>query len=211
MYNIVGLVGFAASGKDTVANIMIDSYGYSPIAFADSIKDCLASIFCWDRNMLEGSTPESRIWRERVDPWWAEKLGIPHFTPRWAMTNFGTDLMRAHFNPKIWILNTDRKLSQRRNQRTLIKDCRFANEIGSVRENGGVMYRIKRGPDPAWFSIAAEANTGCPVARAVMMGLDVHESEWAWIGTPIDGTIDNSGTISELPEKVNRAIFSGAC
>ena len=79
--NIIGLVGFADSGKGTASRILIEQ-GWQPIAFADALKDALTAVFGWSRHLLEGDTVESRKWRETVDPWWAAKLSIPHFTPR---------------------------------------------------------------------------------------------------------------------------------
>ena len=38
---IIGLAGKAGSGKDEVAKILIDLYGYKRIAFADAIRDAL--------------------------------------------------------------------------------------------------------------------------------------------------------------------------
>ena len=206
MYDIIGLVGFKGCGKDTAAAGLIRRQDYTTIAFADPIKDCLSAIFCWDRDMLEGTTPRSRRWRETVDPWWANELGITDFTPRWAMTHFGTDLMRDQFCPKIWIINTNRRLDLRRAQgeKVIIKDCRFSNEIDAIRARRGVIARVRRGPDPAWMSIAREANAGCAVARKTMASFDVHESEWAWIGSEIDFNIDNDGTIVELDREVER-------
>jgi hypothetical protein len=38
---IIGLIGYAQSGKDTVAKILVDNYGYKRIAFADKIREFL--------------------------------------------------------------------------------------------------------------------------------------------------------------------------
>jgi hypothetical protein len=208
VHKVIGFVGFKSAGKDTVANYLMAKHNYSTIAFADGIKDCLSSIFSWDRAMLEGDTPESRAWREQVDPWWAEKLGIPDFSPRWAMTNFGTDLMRTHFNPRVWILNTDRRLLNLEKQRVIVKDCRFPNEIEAVRERGGVIVRIRRGPEPYWFNTAARANLGDTYADYTMSLAGVHESEWRWIGEPIDFLIDNDGTLDDLCVKVEETLVA---
>lgn len=211
MNNLLGFVGFASSGKDTVASFLIDDFGYTPIAFADSIKDCLSSIFSWDRQLIEGATPESRKWRETVDPWWAAKLGVPNFTPRWAMTHFGTDVMRAHFDPRIWILNTERRLMSHQNKRIVVKDCRFPNEVATLRANGGKICRVRRGPEPAWYGIAKQANEGCPVARATMQRFDIHESEWAWIGVEIDHMIENDSTVADLGQKIGNIVAAVEC
>src|SRR6478752_160620 len=107
---VISLVGFQNSGKDTAAQILIDQ-GFIPFSFAESLKDTLATIFCWEREMLEGKTLESRAWRETIDPWWAKELGIANFTPRFAMQHVGTDLFRKHFSDRVWIMNIKRKMS----------------------------------------------------------------------------------------------------
>ena len=40
-YEVIGLTGYAQSGKDTVASILVEKYGYRRIAFADKIRDFL--------------------------------------------------------------------------------------------------------------------------------------------------------------------------
>ena len=41
---IVGLSGYARSGKDTVAKTLINQYGFERIAFADPIRDMLVFV-----------------------------------------------------------------------------------------------------------------------------------------------------------------------
>ena len=60
---IIGLLGFAGSGKGTVADILV-SKGFKKESFADPVKDAVAAIFGWERSLLEGDTDESRIFRE---------------------------------------------------------------------------------------------------------------------------------------------------
>ena len=38
-YNVIGLTGYAQSGKDTLASILVEKYGYSRVAFGDKIRD----------------------------------------------------------------------------------------------------------------------------------------------------------------------------
>lgn len=198
--SLIAFVGLIGSGKDTVSKFLVHHYGYAPIAFADGLKDAVAAIFCWPRDLLEGETPESRKWREEVDPWWADKLGIPHFTPRYALQNFGTNVMRKHFDPNIWIMNVERRIQQMGNAKIVLTDCRFPNEIALARKFGGSVVRVKRGPDPEWFAIAHMANMGGDSQRLRMIEdyKHVHESEWAWIGQEFDEVIANDGTLDDL-------------
>lgn len=61
---IVGICGLIGSGKGTVADMLVGEFGFTKISFADSLKDAVAAVFGWPRNLLEGDTDESRSWRE---------------------------------------------------------------------------------------------------------------------------------------------------
>src|ERR1044072_7097204 len=175
IHELIAFVGFKASGKNTAAAALYQ-YGYVPLSFADALKDSLAAIFCWDRAMLEGVTEASRAWREQIDAWWAEKLDIPHFTPRWAMKHIGTDVMRRHFNYNLWVHNVERRLLLL-DRPVVLVDGRFPNEIILARRYGGRVFRIKRGPDPDWCDLAIAANAGVGPAREAIRALDVHVSD----------------------------------
>ena len=203
MKEIIGIVGFMASGKDTVGQHLVDNFGYTSMAFADPLKDCLSTIFGWDRDMLSGRTPESRKWREEVDQWWASKLGIPHFSPRFAMQNIGTDVMRKIFHDEVWILNMEKRILSSENP-VVITDGRFGNEVRLIRRLGGKVFRMKRGPDPVWMDLARDANQGDQLAiQRLNEVFRVHQSEWAWVGEELDGSIRNDGNLDDLYERVN--------
>ena len=93
---IIGVCGFIGSGKNTVAEYLVEKHKFVPVSFAHVLKDACASLFGWDREMLEGKTEESRVQREQVDEFWAERLQIPCFTPRYALQYIGTDILRDH-------------------------------------------------------------------------------------------------------------------
>jgi hypothetical protein len=69
--------------------------------------------------------------------------------------------------------------------------------------NGKIIW-VKRGELPNWYSTAESANTGNAVSRKIMQTRykDVHESEWNWVGFPVDYIIDNNGTLDDLYEQV---------
>ena len=62
---IIGLSGNIGSGKDTIANYLVDKYNFRKVSFASKLKDIVSILYDWDRIMLEGNTPESREWREK--------------------------------------------------------------------------------------------------------------------------------------------------
>ena len=202
----LGLLGIKGSGKDTVGQYFSEQYGYTSISFADSLKDCLSAIFGWDRMMLEGRNPKSRAWREQVDHWWADKLGIPDFTPRFAMTHFGTDIMRKHFNDEIWILNTQRKI-ERTEGPVLLNDIRFPNEFDLLKQLNGVALRIERPDMLTRFSWVGEAkmilkkhhdDPPQEIIQAFNSKYNVHESEWYLLNRNVDHILDNHSDIPYL-------------
>ena len=207
---LVSLVGFKGSGKDSAGRHLVENHSFVNFSFAESLKDALASIFCWDRAMLEGDTPESRAWRETVDQWWADRLGIHNFTPRLAMQLVGTNVFRQHFNTDIWILNIERKLSLLpQDAKVVLIDGRFPNELNLGRKYGAQVIRVKRGDEPEWFDEAAWINANSPTnsfraARFDLLNERVHVSEWAWIGEEIDHTIDNNATLDHLYRSIEK-------
>jgi len=213
---IIGFVGLIGSGKDTCADTLVSEAGYKRVSFATNLKDAVAAIFGWDREFLEGNTKESREWREQVDEWWADKLGIPELTPRWILQYWGTDVLRKNFHDDIWIASLENKLLTMK-QDAVISDVRFPNEIKMIKRLRGKVFRIKRGPDPEWFDIAETQNMQHAEAKKVknMIVTDkmateypkVHSSEYAWIGEKVDGVIENDGDIDDLQNAVRSQVL----
>jgi hypothetical protein len=203
---IIGLVGLKGCGKDTVADYFISHYdNWIKGSFADSLKDCGASVFGWDRELLEGSTQDSRAWREIADTWWSEKLNRPNFTPRLALQIVGTELWRNQFNNDIWLLSFEKKLLMIE-KNVVITDCRFPNEIELIQRLDGIIVRVKRGEDPPWWDTAVEDNAEREnTAHNPMMPRvypEVHASEYSWPGCNVDNVIVNDGTLEDLEETV---------
>lgn len=155
---------------------------------------------CWDRELLEGLTTEARAWREQVDPWWAERLGMPHLTPRWVLQYWGTEVCRQGFHDDIWIAALENRLRQRTGH-TVISDVRFPNEVAAIRSAGGRIVWIRRGADPEWCSTLIEMrehNITLGICTDYMKKFNVHASEWAWVGTKFDAVIDNNSSVEQL-------------
>ena len=198
---IIGLVGFIGSGKDTAADYLVNFHGFRRDSFAATLKDAVADIFGWDRTLIEGRTTESREWRECQDDWWSKRLGMP-ITPRWILQKWGTEVCRQGFHDDIWIASLENKI-RKTNDNMVITDVRFPNEINAIKNSGGKVFRVKRGPDPDWYQDALNFNEGpTNMAWALSkMRLDqkqVHASERSWIGKGIDVEIDNNGSIDDL-------------
>lgn len=194
---IIGICGFIGSGKDTVADYLVNFHEFRRESFASTLKDAVAAVFGWDRVMLEGRTKEAREWREQVDPWWAARLDMPTLTPRWVLQYWGTEVCRRAFHDDIWIASLENKLRNSRDN-IVISDCRFPNEIESLKRAGGSIVWVQRGILPTWYTDAVSANQGNNVGLNAMKMRKIHASEWAWLGSDFDVVVDNNGTIDDL-------------
>lgn len=209
---IIGVCGFIGSGKDTIADYLVNLHGFRRESFANSLKDAVAQVFGWDRTMLEGRTKQAREWREQVDPWWAERLKMPHLTPRWVLQYWGTDVCRKTFHDDIWIAALENKLRNSRDD-IVISDCRFPNEIKSIRRAGGMVVRVVRGPEPEWYDHAVNYNAGpkrvgWSIGKEALSRHGVHASEYSWVGTKFDTVLDNNGTLDHLYQQVKNLATS---
>lgn len=197
---VIGIVGLIGSGKGTIGDIL-KGYGYQPYSFAAKLKDVLALLFSWPREMLEGDTEESRKWRNEPDEWWAKELGIPGFNARMAMQMVGTDAIRNNLSQNIWASVVKNHIQSNSTQKFVITDCRFPNEIEVVRDLGGMVWEVTRGDKPYWYQEAAEYNRGGLRDLPSILSTQ-HESEWRWIGSATDHEILNNGTFADLARSV---------
>ena len=192
---VVGICGLIGHGKDTAAGFLIEQ-GYQRISFAGVLKDACANIFGWDRILLEGNTSESRAFRERIDPWWANRLDIPDFTPRYALQYIGTNVFRHNFHPDIWVAACERQIEMT-DANVVISDCRFFNELDVIKKLGGKTAVVWRSNPPTWWEYAVRANTK---GQTDLMSKypDVHPSEWSWAGWDFDVDLSNTGSLEDL-------------
>jgi hypothetical protein len=176
---IIGLTGYAQSGKDTVAKILVENYGYTRVAFADKIRD-----FLYEMNpMVDNVAGEPIFLKERVnrDGWEVAKKN-PHV--RRALQNAGVSARKV-FGEDFWI---DRSLvSILRNENTVITDVRFINEADVVKHQAGQVWRIKR--------LGVDA-------------VNAHVSESQMDGYPVDQIFTNNSSIEDLELMVKTRMMS---
>ena len=214
MKQIIGICGFIGSGKDTMADILIAEHGFHRESYAGKLKDAIADIFGWDRELLEGKNKEGREWRERVDTWWSQRLDMPNLTPRWVLQQWGTEVCRQAFHDDIWIASLENKIRNSTSD-IVISDCRFPNEIASIRRSGGKIIWVTRGKLPEWYECALHQNENeedlwiLEDHGQTMEQLfpNVHVSEWAWIGQKFDLVVENNGTLQDLRDTIKSRVL----
>lgn len=211
---IVGICGLIGSGKDTVADRLVSQHGFHRESFAASLKDAVSVVFGWDRDMLEGLTDASRQWREQPDVWWSQRLGR-QTTPRQVLQQWGTEVCRQHFHNDIWIASLQNRLRNNPNN-IVISDCRFPNEIAAIRDLGGIIVRVVRGPEPDWYDHALKYNAGpkqigWALGRYALDKAGVHASEYSWIGTEFDAVLDNNHDLDSLYQQVTDLVQDHLC
>lgn len=204
---IIGVCGFIGAGKDTVADYLVNIHEFRRESFANTLKDAVAAVFGWDRTLLEGRTKEGREWREQVDTWWAQRLDIPELTPRWVLQYWGTDVLRKGFHDDIWVASLENKLRRTKDD-IVISDCRFPNEIKAIKNAGGIVIRVKRGPEPVWIDAAKSymkgpTTIGWALGKHTLDTHKVHASEYSWVATDFDSVLENDGGMDDLYKKIH--------
>ena len=199
---VIGLSGFAGAGKSTVAEYLVRQHGFVRLSFGAAVKDITAAAFAWDRQRLEGATPQDRAWREQSDDFWSERMGKP-FTPRYALQYLGTDIFRDHVLPTIWadlVVAKIRRLGPGAN--VVIDDVRFVNEREALRKEGATFVLLRREDFPTQLhqQLWTTARGGFSI-RGIEPSNGLHPSEWDWLRdtTVADDTeILNHGSYDDL-------------
>ena len=215
MKKIIAICGLKGSGKDTIADYIIQNYdNWEKHSFAGTVKDIVSSIFGWDRKMLAGETPEDRETREEVDHYWSKKLKYA-VTPRLMLQKIGTDILRDHFDKNIWIYSLEHKLMNS-DKNVIVTDCRFKNEIEALKGLKAIFIRVERNPLPDWFRQCERLGKECldnpfdPFLEndekyhvLVEETQYIHKSEWDWIGYDRPNYIlKNDGTFEDLYKQI---------
>jgi hypothetical protein len=118
---------------------------------------------------------------------------------------WGTEVCRLGFHDDIWIASLENKLRNSLDN-VVISDCRFPNEIKSLRAAGGIIVCVERGAQPHWSTIAAKANLGDTKAQAWLRAEGIHASETAWVGTDFDFVLYNNSDIDSLYKQIQTVI-----
>jgi len=175
---LIGLTGYAGTGKDTVRSLLEQDHDFDGIAFADPIRDMLGVLL--DSMEIPRDWMIERDLKEQDIP----SLGVSYRKMAQAL---GTEWGRA-LNSDLWLDIAAEKIrvcQQYGNPGVVISDVRFVNEAQWIKAQGGLIWKIIR-PDVE------------PVRE--------HVSEDLVASLPYDYVIDNRGTVENLAMAVDSAL-----
>jgi|688.fasta_scaffold29145_9 hypothetical protein len=120
---LVGLVGRARAGKDTVAGLL----GLPIVKLAQPVKDAVRVLYGWTDNHTEGHLKDLRDPRFDV-------------TPREAMVHL-TNAMKKLNGPKFF---SHRFLENWDGKSAIITDVRYQEDLDMLHKYGAVFVRVER-------------------------------------------------------------------
>jgi hypothetical protein len=182
---IIGLSGYARSGKDEAAKVLVEEYSFTRVSFADKLRDVLYALNPMvDMNRLysadEPDGPPIYL-QEVIDTYTWDHYKESHFGPeiRRLLQRLGTEAGRQTLWDSIWV---DAAFAGTHpDQNIVVTDCRFPNEAQAVKDRGGDVWRIQR------YGVAA-ANS--------------HASETSLDDWDFDARIHNNSTIEDYHQVV---------
>jgi hypothetical protein len=197
---LVGLVGRAQVGKDTLAADWIERFGFVRVSFAEPLRkmaEALNPYVTAGAGILSDGThiPRALRYREALGLLGYEtaKRELPEF--RGILQRLGTEAGRQVHGEDVWvdlaIAEAQEAVAIRRTP-VVFTDVRFPNEADAIRRAGGRLVRIHRPDAPSAGS---------------------HASEMALASIETHAVIENTGSVVELHEAgetVLRAYFPEA-
>jgi hypothetical protein len=134
---IIGLSGYARSGKDTAADRLVDSHGFVRYSFAAPMKEAMYIL-----NPIVGSDGIGSFkYKNLVDTYGLDKAKESYPEIRRLLQVFGTEVGRNMFGENFWV---DLALNQINSKNSVISDVRFKNEADAIKKAGGQVWRINR-------------------------------------------------------------------
>lgn len=170
---IIGLSGYAGSGKDTAAAVLLEQ-GWSRVSFADVLREFLyAQDLYLPRCGLRGVFRPRRL-NTLVDAHGWQHVKATEPSVRALLQRTGTEAGRGVLGSDVWV---DAAFERAPAGDLVVTDVRFPNEFDAIKARHGTMVRVER-----------------PGTRPV----NAHKSETALDGHPFDATLVNVGTVGTL-------------
>lgn len=197
---IIALSGYARSGKDEAANVLINDFGFTRVAFADKLRDVLYQLnpIVTQTSRKLRLTPDSdeislvknSFVQDVIDEHgWEGYKSTPYGTEiRRLLQRLGTEAGRQTMWDSIWIDAAFANVDE--DAKVVVTDCRFPNEAQAVKDRGGRVLRISR----------------AGVGPAVTEDGKIHASETSLDNWAFDYQLFNNGTLEEYQNEIRELV-----
>jgi hypothetical protein len=174
---IIGLSGYARAGKDTVADRLVVSHGFTKLGFADALKE---AAYVLNPILSVNQITDIPIYlAEHIDAVGWERAKETAEVRR-LLQRLGTEVGRNLWGEDFWVERLAAR-ALRYGGNIVVPDCRFPNEAQFVQVRGQV-WRIHRpGTEP----------------------VNPHPSETALDDWDFDRHLVNDSTVAALHERVD--------
>lgn len=132
---IIGLSGYAQSGKDTCADYISSEYDFVKVSFATALRDCI-----WVLNPYVGGS--GLRYQDALQTFGYESAKHKFPEIRRLLQCMGTEVGRNILGPEVWVNALMRNLTVGYDY--VISDVRFPNEYNAIKKTGGVIVRVSR-------------------------------------------------------------------
>jgi hypothetical protein len=187
------LCGRAHAGKSTAATCLLAAVpGFTELSFAGPLK-----AICLDacRLLLPRAAAEAVTVEWFHDPVLkATPLQfLKTLTPRVIMQTLGTDVLRAHLGPDVFVHGLLARAAEAAaaGKHIVVSDVRFPNEAAVTAPLQAMGYRVIR------LRIVREAGVGT-AATTASAAASAHISETGAEDLPVDAVITNNGSVADL-------------
>ena len=198
MPKIIAICGAKRSGKDVLAEHLVNKYNYERVAFANPLKIAVKNLFNFDDDQVGIGKDEGTDRKDIVD----ERWGI---TPRAALQFFGTEIMQEKIQELLpnmkrnFFANTlknyiENAENSENDKRYVISDLRFIHEhemllnMPNISINDIMIIRVIRPSE----NRAKEQ--------------EPHISELEYVDIPYDIIMINNGTIDDYIRRFEQII-----
>ena len=190
---VIGLTGFAGSGKSTVAEYLVKEHGFTRLSFAAPLKKMLRTL---NPILSFEDSGDTQVDHVRVGDLFSPELGWteaqikedPKLGPEYRrlLQVLGTDCIRA-VDPEFWV-NAALKQMVHESGRYVFDDVRFPNEAAAIAfHNWNGLWNVQR---PGYAAVNGHASE----QHAGKMG----EPVWLHNGSDIEGLRDQIDNALDL-------------
>lgn len=131
---LVGVSGAARHGKDTVAQVLVEDFGFVRVGFADALKKLAIEV----NPTIPG---HGRLRSLVLDQGWEEAKVYPEV--RRLLQDLGVGV-REVIGPDAWVTAVSRTLQESLAKDIVIPDVRFPNEADFIHDQGGQLWLVNR-------------------------------------------------------------------